>query len=248
MSNPAPTPPSRPPGAVPLQPGGGLPPSVPPRGRSRGGTLRILRKIKTCLVLVFGIPCLILVLYVGISEYFQGEAELHLISPLASELAAELDGEALPLLAAAGHLELELPQGVHTVTLTRVDTGATATHGVELSSGFQRWAVPPPPPHCMVELEVSKVYYEGAKMKDGEPQLPTLEGRYVDSGPFEIEHQTAFSEEGLPDEISEGSDVHLFFEIPCSMMDASEEAIIQDFLGYTGWEKRSLMERVRGEE
>jgi len=196
--------------------------------------------IKNCLLIVFGIPCAILVGYVGVTTHCSGEGELWLLAPADSALSVKVDSRPVPPLPAGGHLILDVAQGTHRMTLKREDTGETARHDLELNSGFDEVFVPPPGAFCLVKLEVADVYYAGGKEKNGLYPLPTLEERLRPTGPLDLKGACAFTEESLPDEISSGGKVYLYQEIPCGMMDSPDATIVQDYLGYVGYEKKGL--------
>lgn len=196
-----------------------------------------LRAIKNCLVIVFGIPSVIVVGYVGVTTHCSGEGELYLLAPTDGALSVKVDSRSVPPMPAGGHLILDMAQGIHRVTLKREDTGETARHDVELNSGFDEVFVPPPGQFCLVKLEVADVYYAGGKEKNGLPPLPTLSERLTPTGPFDLKGARAFTEDSLPDEITSGGKAFLYQEIPCSMMGSPDATIVQDYLGYVGYEK-----------
>jgi hypothetical protein len=218
--------------------------------------MSVLRKVKTALIVVFGIPCLILVVGVGVHEYFKGQGELHVLAPQADRVSVDIDGELAGKIPAGQHEVFDVSRGTHTVDITVGGGDETVSYAFEAKSGFWHGVAPASADQCLAQLEVSETYYEGAKVKDGMLPLPRLEDRFRGGdggaggagsggagGVVTLNGSVYFSEEALPNEIDEGSKIYLVFEIPCALMDAPDQEVVVSYLGFMGYEKKGLLAR-----
>ncbi len=206
----------------------------PPPGPSRAK--RAVGGLRSCLLIVVGIPVAIGIGYIGVTSRGSGEGELYLLAPEATSLSVKVDSRSVPPIPSGRLLVVDIGQGDHRVTIKRNDTGETARHDVKLDPGVDRLFVPPPGPFCLVRLDVTDTYYSRSKERNGLPPLPAIEERLSPTAPLALAGVSAFTEESLPDTLPEPEVAHLYWEIPCGMMSSPDATIVQDHLGYVGYE------------
>lgn len=194
--------------------------------------METLRSIRTILLMVFGVPCLLVIAWVVVDVWLNGKAKVHVVAPDDSPLTVSIDGQVQDSLAPRESKVYEIEQGEHTVRL--VSEGGEVAHHLTLDSGWQKW-VAPAVDQCFAQVDVFDVYYE-PKVKKGEYPLPEIKSVH-EPEPFKADGQLVvdakYIEDVLPSE-SSGA-VVVTVPVPCGFVGASDEDLMS-WLGYRGYE------------
>jgi hypothetical protein len=182
----------------------------------------IMRKVRLGLMLGFSLPCLVFIAAFVTWKWWSGEGTVHVHAPPRENLTIEIDGQLMPVMGA--HFSRELSQGIHRVAI-HSSSGAQAYYEIDVDSGFWSRLLPVSPAQCWVDLDVYDVYYAR------EQGPPEIEGRHDATGPIDLPSGARFSAASLPSQVTEDGTVHLFREVPCSMLNADDGELL-DALGY----------------
>ncbi len=203
--------------------------------------LESLKSVRAVLAVVIGVPLVIGAAGLMAHTYMYGDGELHAAAPADSDMSVTIDGELLTTIAAGEHHELDIAQGEHVVTF-ELEDGTSVHHDLNVSNGFWE-SFSAAPQTCYVQLEVADTYYfADDELVDGMPPLPTVEKRFDDTATVSLSSRTYFGEDALPSQITEGDSIHLIEEIPCDMLEADANHLLQDWFGYEGHASNSFFQ------
>lgn len=180
-------------------------------------TMRFIQKLRLVIAAVVGIPVLLFMAYMGISEWISGSGTLHVVAPYDGPLTVRLDGEDVATVPAGAHHELEIEQGEHGLELVRAD-GQGVVHDLDVDSGFYE-TLAPAQGQCFVELDGTEAYY-------GHDPAPEVEDRHFAAEPFEVGSSHYYGEGELPGTISDNASVYLIFEVPCAMSSSGDSQLL----------------------
>ncbi len=152
--------------------------------------------------------------------YVSGAGEIHVKAPQETGVSVVVDGKEVATLAAGTHQRLKIDQGKHTVQIKLSEGDGEATHEVDVDSGFYE-ALIPGPQQCFADFDVYDTFYG----KADPPPVPGVEGTHGADKPISITSNHYFSEDALPNEIKEGSDVNLLEQIPCELVGKSDDEV-----------------------
>ncbi len=175
-----------------------------------------LRKLRMILLLVFGVPSLLCVGGVAVWETLFGEVTVAVLGPA----TVWIDGELAATVTDYEALQVELPQGAHTLKI-QTELGA-AELSADLDSAWDSWLLPSPG-QCFLQLDVTDTYYGY-----GESEDPFIKARHGDGALIELPANWAFFEDDLPESISEHAQAYLIIDLPCDRIQDSDADLLAE--------------------
>lgn len=177
-----------------------------------------MHTLRTVMVLLFGLPCLLCVGGVVIHGIFWGEVKVVVLAPPDSPARLDVGTEISETIPAGEHRILEIAQGEYPTYVE--GNGAAMELTLDLSNGFDAFLIVLPE-QCMAQVDVTEIFYGG---RSDAPHIEArLEGPKVVDYPWST---SAFDPDSLPTSVYESSSAYLFQQLPCEMLSLEDEALM----------------------